>query len=91
MFDLILSLEDGLVKVEKFEKVASSWKVDLKDLCYFTDSLEEIDKFNILDKNKVFGCPWYGIDNLEKMEEVLPENRILKSPKDLLIILSQLL
>jgi len=86
-FDFILSLEDGLVKSEKFNEAARFWNLDVLDLYYFTDSLNEVKNYTFLDSSKVFGCTWGGINTQAQMLEYMPQTRVLNSPNQLGLIL----
>ncbi len=82
-FSHILAYEDHHSKEEKVEMVCHDWKVDIKDVYYFTDTKADVYELNsILDPQKIVGCAW-GFLGKEKLAEVLPERQILKDFTDI--------
>jgi len=70
-------------KENKIEQVCKDWGVDVKDVYYFTDTQADIYELeNLLDRKKIIGCAW-GYQGEQKLQEVLPDNQILKSFGDI--------
>ncbi|HYC34766.1 MAG TPA: class I tRNA ligase family protein, partial [Candidatus Paceibacterota bacterium] len=79
----LLTCEDSFSKEEKLEKIAKMWKVDLSDLYYFTDANNDVYELeNLLDRKKIIGCSW-GYIGYDALRETLPEDQVLKKPKDI--------
>lgn len=70
-------------KENKIEKVCRAWKVDVKDVYYFTDTQADVYELeNLLDRKKIIGCAW-GYQGEKKLRELLPENQVLKKFSDI--------
>lgn len=79
----ILSFEDHHSKEEKIEQVCKDWGVKVKDVYYFTDSKADVYELEeCMDRKKLIGCSW-GYCGYEALRELLPEDQVLKEPKDL--------
>jgi phosphoglycolate phosphatase-like HAD superfamily hydrolase len=77
-FEHIYGAETSLSKEHKVEKVCQNWNIDLKQCIYFTDSKTDVIELNhIIDLQQIFGCAW-GWQGYKKLNEILPENQILK-------------
>ena len=75
----ILTFEDHHSKEEKIEKICKDWKVNEKDVYYFTDSKADVYELeNFLDRKKIIGVGW-GYCGYDKLRELLPEKQILKT------------
>jgi leucyl-tRNA synthetase/FMN phosphatase YigB (HAD superfamily) len=82
-FTHILAFEDHHSKEEKIELICKDWKVDVKNIHYFTDTKADVYELeHFLDRTKIIGCAW-GFLGIEKLSEVLPDNQILKGFKDI--------
>ena len=83
-FDQILTIEDSLSKEDKVETVCHSWKIEVKDCYYITDTVSDVLELReIMNESKILGVSWgwSGIDNLKK---VLPQNQIMFDQQDIL-------
>ncbi len=81
--DIVLTLEDSFSKEDKLETVAKKWKVDIKDLFYFTDATCDVYELeNLMDRKKIIGCLW-GYLGYDELKKALPEEQILKKPTDI--------
>jgi HAD superfamily hydrolase (TIGR01549 family) len=83
-FDQILTIEDGLSKEDKVERVCKNWNVDVKDCYYITDTVSDVLELReIMNPKNIYGCAWgwSGIGNLRK---VLPDNQIFVEFEDIL-------
>src|SRR3989344_677457 len=79
----VLCFDDHHSKEEKIEMIAKKWGVDKKEVYYFTDTKADVYELeNFLDRKKIIGCSW-GWAGVDKLREVLPENQILKTYKDI--------
>lgn len=84
----ILAFEDSHSKEEKIERICKDWKVDVKDIYYFTDTKADVYELeDLLDRNKLIGCAW-GYQGFTKLNEVLPDKQILKDFADIHRILN---
>ncbi len=78
-----LTLEDSFSKEEKFEKLSKFWKVPVNEMYYFTDSNSDVYELeNMLGSKKIIGCSW-GYIGYDELKKALPEDQILKKPKDI--------
>jgi HAD superfamily hydrolase (TIGR01549 family) len=83
-FDYIYCFEESHSKEEKIEKICKRWKVSDQDVYYFTDTKTDILELeNYMDKSKILGCAW-GYQGFDKLNELLPENQILRGFNDVL-------
>jgi beta-phosphoglucomutase-like phosphatase (HAD superfamily) len=81
-FEHIYGAETSLSKEHKVEMVCHHWKIDLKQCIYFTDSKTDVIELNhILDLKQIIGCSW-GWQGFKKLNQVLPENQILREFSD---------
>jgi len=86
-FTHILGFQDHHSKEEKVKIIAKDWGVDMNELYYFTDTKTDFWELeNILDKTKIIGCAW-GWQGFDKLNEVLPENQILKEFSDIHLVI----
>ncbi|MGB4833885.1 MAG: leucine--tRNA ligase, partial [Candidatus Moraniibacteriota bacterium] len=70
-------------KENKIERVCKAWKVDMKDVYYFTDTQADVYELEgLLDRKKIIGCSW-GYQGEKKLKELLPDNQVLKKFSDI--------
>ncbi len=79
----VLSFEDHHSKEEKIEQVCKDWGIKVDEVYYFTDSKADVYELeNFMDRKKLIGCAW-GYCGYDALRELLPEEQILKEPKDI--------
>ena len=82
-FSPILTFEDHHSKEEKVEMICREWKVEVKDVYFFTDTISDVRELEkMLDKNKLYGCAW-GYQGREKLLTVLESDHILDNFSDI--------
>jgi HAD superfamily hydrolase (TIGR01549 family) len=83
-FDQILTIEDGLSKQDKVEKVCKKWNIDVKNSFYITDTVSDVLELReIMNPSRIYGCAW-GWSGLERLRQVLPDNQIFVEFEDVL-------
>jgi phosphoglycolate phosphatase-like HAD superfamily hydrolase len=81
-FEYIYGAETSLSKEHKVEMVCEHWGINLDQCMYFTDSKTDVIELNhILDLKQIIGCQW-GWQGFKKLNQVLPDNQILKEFTD---------
>lgn len=83
-FDQILTIEDGLSKENKVERVCKNWNVDVKNAFYITDTVSDVLELReIMGQKNIYGCAW-GWSGIENLRKVLPDNQIFVKFNDIL-------
>jgi HAD superfamily hydrolase (TIGR01549 family) len=83
-FDQILTIEDGLSKVTKVERVCKNWGINVKESYYITDTVSDVLELReIMNPKNIYGCAW-GWSGLDRLRNVLPDNQIFLEFKDIL-------
>jgi len=86
LFDEILTIEDGLSKEEKVERICANWGVSIQDVYYFTDTTGDVHELEkSLDREKIYGVSW-GWHGAEHLTTALPFSRILTSFSDIHLV-----
>jgi soluble P-type ATPase len=82
-FTHILAWEDSPSKEEKIELVCKDWGIPISDVIYVTDSLADVYELETLIPRKhIIGCAW-GYCGYTVLREELPQEQILRNPKDI--------
>jgi len=81
--DIVLCSEDSHSKITNIKSVCSKWGVGTDDVYYFTDANCDVYELrSTIHQKKIIGCSW-GYLGYNELKKTLPENQILKNPKDI--------
>jgi FMN phosphatase YigB (HAD superfamily) len=88
-FTHILSIEDGHYKGKKIRRICNDWKVDVKEILYFTDTLSDVFELEtFMPKKNIIGCAW-GYLGYDVLRQELTDEQILREPKDIHDVISK--
>src|SRR5579872_5928275 len=82
-FDPILTFEDHYSKVKKVQMVCRTWRIDIKQAYYFTDTKSDVFELSPhFSKEKIIGCCW-GYHGYDTLREILPDKQLLRTFSDI--------
>lgn len=82
-FTHVYTGEDSMKKGESVLKVAKDWKIDPKEIYYFTDAVSDYYELeHFINPKKIIGCAW-GFLGEAKLKKLLSESEILRKPEDI--------
>jgi leucyl-tRNA synthetase/FMN phosphatase YigB (HAD superfamily) len=82
-FSHVFTGEDSMKKGDSVLKVAKDWKIDPKEIYYFTDAISDYYELeHFINPKRIIGCAW-GFLGEEKLKKLFADTEILKKPKDI--------
>ncbi len=82
-FSHVYTGEDSMKKGDSVLKVAKDWKIDPKEIYYFTDAISDYYELeHFINPKRIIGCAW-GFLGEEKLKRLFAPTEILKNPKEI--------